>query len=323
MKRFSFIFSILFIIGGIIFLAGLQSCKHEPKYQIDQNINPETPNPVTDTSTKVTLNGRVLYQSYCESCHGIIDSSTKLGATANQIQNGISSIASMKTLSTLTIAQVQAIADALKTNLPSQDTSTNGVKLYATYCASCHNPLSSSTKLGVTASQIQTGIANVVTMNSLSSLTILQIQAIADALKTNQPPIDSTDGAALYANYCASCHNPLATSSKLGATESNIQNAISTVGSMQTLSSLTTTQLQAIADVLASTPMPTDGASLYAINCASCHNPLANSQVGGSSVSDIQSAINDVNKMKSLSKLTVSQIQAIAGVLATVSGGDN
>jgi len=90
---------------------------------------------------------------------------------------------------------------------------------------------------------------------------------------------------------------------------------------MQSLSTLTTSQIQSIADVLASTPMPTDGASLYTINCEGCHRALPNSQVGGSSVSDIQSAISEVNKMKYLSKLTVAQIQAISGVLANINGG--
>ena len=62
------------------------------------------------------------------------------------------------------------------------------------------------------------------------------------------------DGAALYAQNCASCHGALATSSKRGATASRTQDAINNnVGGMgsPTLRSLTPAQVQAIATALA------------------------------------------------------------------------
>ncbi len=47
------------------------------------------------------------------------------------------------------------------------------------------------------------------------------------------PPVVVTDGATLYANYCAACHAPLVSSSKAGATLARMQGAISgNVGGM-------------------------------------------------------------------------------------------
>lgn len=61
----------------------------------------------------------------------------------------------------------------------------------------------------------------------------------------------ATDGVTLYANNCAGCHGPLATSSKKGRTAAQIQAAINgNVGGMGFLSTLTATQVQAIATVL-------------------------------------------------------------------------
>ena len=80
------------------------------------------------------------------------------------------------------------------------------------------------------------------------------------------PPPTVTDGPTLYANNCAACHKPLATSTKGGATLTRTQSAIAgNIGGMGYLSSLTTTQLQAIVAALATVP-PTTAAA-----CDSCH----------------------------------------------------
>lgn len=65
------------------------------------------------------------------------------------------------------------------------------------------------------------------------------------------------DGAALYTTYCSSCHGPLATSSKLGATASQIQSAITSVSAMRYLPKLMSVQIQAIASALSSTSTST------------------------------------------------------------------
>jgi hypothetical protein len=68
------------------------------------------------------------------------------------------------------------------------------------------------------------------------------------------PP--TLDGAALYTQYCAGCHGALASSSKKGATATQIQSAINGVGAMSSLKTLTSAQIQAIAAALATTTTP-------------------------------------------------------------------
>jgi len=268
------------------------------------------------TSPTPSLDGATLYANNCASCHGTLATSAKRGATAAQILTGINIVSGMKSLSFLTTAQIQAIADTLRTSSPP---TLDGAALYAGNCASCHGPLTSSSKLGRSSTQIQNAINTINAMKTLSSLSSAQIQAIADTLKSTMPA--PSNGGTLYASYCAGCHGVLASSSKLGATVQRIQNGINTVSDMKTLSSLTADQIKQISDTLISTPMPTDGPSLYGVNCARCHGILANSRVGGTSVSEIQNAIIEVSQMNYLSVLTPTQIQAIAGALANIQGG--
>jgi mono/diheme cytochrome c family protein len=316
------------------------------------------------TSTAQASQGASLYAAYCASCHGSLPNSNKLGRTAAQVKTAISSVNAMTSLSSLTSAQIQAIADALAnpsatsatpasggstpspTLASTSTTSNQGASLYSTYCASCHGPLASSAKGGRTAAQITSAISGVGIMNSLSSLTTAQIQAIANALVTSTAATPSPassagptptssghaiDGGSLYAIYCSGCHGALATSAKLGRSASQITGAISSVTAMNALSSLTATQVQGIADALANpaaanasngaTPSPSDGATLYAVYCASCHGQFNFSTVAGVSASEISGAIRKTSAMKSLSSLSATQINAISQALSTVSRG--
>jgi mono/diheme cytochrome c family protein len=304
-----------YILYSTILLAGLISCRHEPL-----TINGENPIVPSTNDTTSSLDGVWLYNSKCVNCHDPISTSSKLGVTANEIQYGINNISDMHFLSVLTSGQIIAIANALKT-----DTTIiilDGTALYINKCAGCHGPLESSSKLGASVADIQNGISSVNDMKYLTSLTSKQIQSISTVLQTTTP-VPLTDGTVLYNNNCANCHGPLVTSSKLGATVSRIQNAITSVSEMKTITNLTSTQIQNISEVLSATPMPTDGESLYAINCARCHNNLSNSEVGGSSVSKIQEAIREKRQMNYLSFLTATQLQAISGVLANIKGEDD
>ena len=65
-----------------------------------------------------------------------------------------------------------------------------------------------------------------------------------------EPEEIEIDGFALYADNCASCHNPIEMSSKQGKSASQIKNAILNIGSMNTLSSLSDEEIQAISDAL-------------------------------------------------------------------------
>ena len=69
------------------------------------------------------------------------------------------------------------------------------------------------------------------------------------------PPV--VDGAQLYSTNCASCHGSLANSSKQGSSTSNIQAAIDKdAGGMGYLNTLSSSEVQSIADALAVTPPP-------------------------------------------------------------------
>ncbi len=59
----------------------------------------------------------------------------------------------------------------------------DGAALYASSCASCHGALASSSKRDATATAIQSAIANVSGMRTLSSLTPDQVAAISKALQ--------------------------------------------------------------------------------------------------------------------------------------------
>ena len=148
--------------------------------------------------------------------------------------------------------------------------SIDGGALYTTDCAKCHGPLSSSSIKGATVTQIQGAVSSVDAMESFSSLTTAQMQAIVTALSgstttTGSGSTGSTsgtiDGAALYTSDCAGCHGPLATSSKLGATATQIQTGISTVSAMKSLSTLSTAQIQAIAAALSGSTTTTGSGS--------------------------------------------------------------
>ena len=147
----------------------------------------------------------------------------------------------------------------------------------------------------------------------------------------------ATDGALLYEANCAGCHGGLASSTKKGITLARLQNSISgNVGNMGFLSTLTSTQQQAIVSALApaatapapsstQTPAPTtDGAALYAANCAGCHGALASSAKAGATAARTQTAINnDIGGMGFLSTLTAPQVTAIATSLAVVAPSPN
>ncbi|MCW8859388.1 MAG: CxxxxCH/CxxCH domain-containing protein [Deltaproteobacteria bacterium] len=130
------------------------------------------------------------------------------------------------------------------------------------------------------------------------------------------------NGAALYADNCALCHNALANTEKPDSTATSIQNAIdNNFGGMGSLNGLTTAEVQAIVDalpgaVLVDPSLPPDGPDLYASNCSGCHDVLANTEKPGSTTTAIQGAIDsNLGGMSYLGSLTAEEIQAIADSL--------
>jgi mono/diheme cytochrome c family protein len=184
--------------------------------------------------------GAALYSTNCESCHGPLLSSTKLGADTIRIQNAITSNSGgMGFLATLTATEIQAIVTTFAP-VPT------GAALYKSNCLSCHGGLSTTVKAGADSIRIQNAIAsNSGGMGYLSTLAPLQVQAVASALAV------APTGTLLYANNCAGCHGVIATSTKTGADFSRTRDAIiSNTGGMGYLTTLITDDIQAIAAVL-------------------------------------------------------------------------
>ncbi|MGE5809215.1 MAG: c-type cytochrome [Nitrospirota bacterium] len=307
-----------FVLGTVVLTLALFGCSNG--------------NVADTTAPGAAIDGAALYTSDCSGCHGPLAASGKKGASVSQIQDAIAhNWGGMGAFAGLTTDQLQAIATALApvttTNTPATTASLDGAALYADNCSSCHGTLAMSSKGGALASAIQAAIAgNFGGMGRFSNLTTAQLQAIADALASVQastpgPAPATADGAALYAQYCSSCHGALATSSKSGATASRIQAGINNTNAMKSLSNLTSTQIQDIATALgasspAPTPTTTDGAVLYTTYCSSCHGSLAASSKAGRTATQIQTAIGSVGSMSYLSNLTTTQVQAIASALA-------
>ncbi|ACH38895.1 lipoprotein cytochrome c [Citrifermentans bemidjiense Bem] len=230
------------------------------------------------------LDGMALYNQYCDGCHG----TAKLGRSALAIHSAIiTNTGGMGSLSTLTDAQITAIAAAAAPVVtpPPASTPLDGQALYTQYCNGCHG----SAKLGKTAVAIQGAInANTGGMGSLSTLTAAQVAAIATTtapVVTPPPATTPLDGQALYTQYCNGCHG----SAKQGKTALAIQGAINAnTGGMGSLSTLTAAQVAAIATTTApvvTAPTPPACGSCHAIppatgkhayhstraTCANCH----------------------------------------------------
>ena len=110
-------------------------------------------------------------------------------------------------------------------------------------------------------------------------------------------------------------------SGKAGATVSRINNGIANEASMNFLAGvLSATDIQAIADFLATAAPPTTPEGLYAAHCASCHGAdgsggTSGENVIGDSASKIRDAIDEEREMLSLSFLTDSEVQLISDFL--------
>ena len=268
-----------------------------------------------------SLDGKDLYLKLCSTCHNPLATTTKAGLTIERFYAAVTTAGDSKTamgyLSTLSIEELQAIISVMPPLV------VDGATLYKSKCETCHRPLATSTKGGVTAKQINYGIAYQVQMASLSTLNPIQIDSIAAVLKDIKPyPV--TDGPSLYASNCESCHGPLETSAKWGATVARIDAGIASIKEMSPLVTLSAAQRKLISDALLKVPQPAvnkRGETLYADNCAKCHGALAVSTKGGAPASSISFSISNTPQMQAETKLallTPTDVNDIAAALAAV-----
>ncbi len=246
----------------LIALLALSACSS------GSEVSRPTPRVGATSDASSTKRGAELYTKNCQSCHGDLTASKKLGKTSQQISDAIASVAKMRQLSNLSKADIQAISAALNSGTSptsTQSQSNTGATLYANHCQSCHGALANSVKRGRTMSQIQNAIASVPTMQGLSTLAKTDIQSIASALTSTTSststaglPNSQTStqsqaalGAQLYAQNCVSCHRDLSNSTVRGRSAANISNAIQAQSRMRFLSSvLSTSDISAIAAAL-------------------------------------------------------------------------
>ncbi|UCH54219.1 MAG: cytochrome c, partial [Pseudomonadota bacterium] len=111
---------------------------------------------------------------------------------------------------------------------------------------------------------------------------------------------------------------------------SSIRNAINEESEMRFLSTLSSTDIQDIANYLSGSgsTSPTSGEGLYNSYCAGCHGPTGRGgpagDVRGASTDKIKSAIREERDMRYLSgMLTDSQIRLISTYLRSFGGGDD
>ncbi|MBI5890275.1 MAG: hypothetical protein HZB47_06305 [Nitrosomonadales bacterium] len=279
--------------------------------------------------------GASLYRTNCSGCHGDISNSTVIGRNSvNTILTAIATdVGGMGNLSALSTSDIQSISAAIPGT--ASPPATGGAALYTANCAGCHGPLATSTKLGATFVRIQNAISSNAGastgagMGRLSTLSAADLQAIVVALnQTPTTPVTPTlDGATLYANNCAGCHGPLATSTKKGLTLARFTAAVTTNSAttgMGYLSTLTTAQVEALIAVLpAAAPAPgaSAGEILYEANCTGCHGAFLSSAKAGPTMTSvrIQGAITaNTGGMGMLSTLTAQDVTDIATALAAL-----
>lgn len=240
-------------------------------------------------TTPGTLDGPTLYANNCATCHGALATSTKIGVTIVRLQNAISgNVGNMGRLSTLDAIDMDAIVVALNATAPPTLT-LDGATIYATNCAGCHDPLSTSTKTGLTVARFYAAVTNnaATGMEYLATLSLAEVQALIAVLPAPVTP-GATGGQLLYETNCASCHGAFDSSAKAGATALRINSAISAnTGGMGTLSSLTAQEVDDIVTALGTvvvTPPPSGtppGQTLYTTFCASCHGAFTESTKAG------------------------------------------
>jgi YVTN family beta-propeller protein len=108
------------LITEIPFVNGTHEMEIIPKSSLGLAPVPAGPAPAASAPAPVAsapapaIDGAALYASDCAGCHGALSTSSKMDATADSIQSAITNVSGMRSLSSLTAAQVAAISKALQ-----------------------------------------------------------------------------------------------------------------------------------------------------------------------------------------------------------------
>lgn len=264
------------------------------------------PVPTPDPTPAPAPDGAALYAANCNGCHkfGSLDTAgfapdlnnkgslipAKLQAGHNGIALSAAETAALGSWIVTNSIAVVPVPDPVPTPNPTPVPAPDGAALYAASCNGCHkfgsvdtagfapdlNNQGSliNTKLqaghnGIALSTAETtALATWITSNSIAVTPVPDPVPVPD-------PTTPPDGASLYAIECAGCHGNLASTNKPGRTATQTQNAITAnLGGMGGII-LTTAELQAIADALATvTPPPAPGPDYS--DCTACHRQPPN-----------------------------------------------
>ena len=198
-----------------------------------------------------TVDGQALFTANCSACHGATGSGIN-GTSVSAISAAISNIASMSNVS-VTATETQAISDFLTGSsggssgggsggLPTNHTNAEDGVLhapgnnypYSNGCTACH---------GVS---LQGGVGP--SCFACHSKEWNESAPSGGGSTGGGTSGTTTGGQALFSTYCSACHG--ASGSNInGRTTNAISTAIANIGSMNSIS-LTTTEIQAIADYL-------------------------------------------------------------------------
>lgn len=172
------------------------------------------------------------------------------------------------------------------TPVPTPTPEVNGQTVFTGKCSSCHNLGQTGTAMDLAGDGVKLAAKFGAAGHMGETLSAAELTALSGYLNNTPAPGTGggttpprpTDGAALYAMECESCHGLLAASNIKTRTATAINGAIANkVGGMGSII-LTSAEASAIAAALpaapvpAPTPTPTpSGQSVYDTSCASCH----------------------------------------------------
>jgi cysteine-rich repeat protein len=185
--------------------------------------------------------GEFLYDLVCAACHGELADSEVRDESAEEIQGEIDDDeGGMGPLNVLSPQEIQAIAVALG-GTPAVCTDSDGDGYYdeGGFCGPQDCSVNNPAVHPDAVENCNDGVDN-------------DCDGYIDVYDPECGGIPPVDGAALYEQYCASCHRPLENSEMRGKSAEIIQETINqNKGGMRSLNFLTFEEIQAIADALA------------------------------------------------------------------------
>lgn len=217
-----------------------------------------------------------------------------------------------------------------------------GGHLYRTLCAQCHGDSGQGTQmdpkniqgLGGMAPVIRTGQGVMPAYPSLSDSDISSIELYLSQFKVKG--LDTMSGATVYRMYCATCHGDSAqglTGKGIGikGDTANVSNYVHNGGkTMPKFTQITETQIKQIKDFLNSFTMPTDGAGMFQLYCASCHGDKGQGVAGsGPAIQKDTAKVSDyvhnggrlMAPIPALNDAQIAQITKFIGTLALPTDG--